>query len=446
MGRTPLHVAVLENNIELITDLVNNGNDPNLMDDYGMTALHLAVEMRNFRDTDSEPRSSIRLEPGNSPLYMAIKSGDLDILKLFLDAMRGSNPKKFVEYTPLHLAAEWGNSEIVKVLLKAGADVEAEDEYGLTPLHWAVESGNLNILRLLIDSNADVNANGDKKYKRTPLHIACETLREWRSHWQDRKNKIPVQVNASNRGANVLRILMQAGANVNQFDGRNRTPLKNFIENYSYIRDYEDESSIMESFKLLIECTDINLVNGIGKHKIITNYLKFSTGPHVISEMEVVYYMGKEMIPKFCLKIIQHVAVLKKLNLNVDESITEAISLNKEYQNHFEKCSEELEEMKKTKLDQCWVTFFDLLVDDEHKLVKYAGNQDLISDFNERVEKFQIYGSWLRINVSEGIDGRKLFDNAINVLCYSLPIFNLNHLIVREIIDTLCEEDWKKLC
>lgn len=45
-------------------------------------------------------------------------------------------------------------------------------------------------------------------------------------------------------------------------------------------------------------------------------------------------------------------------------------------------------------------------------------------------------------NVYKGSHGRNLYDTAANNLSDHLPIFNPTHLIVRNILDILCERDW----
>jgi ankyrin repeat protein len=56
----------------------------------------------------------------------------------------------------LHLAH--ASAGCTRVLLRCGADVGARDGYGRTPLHWAAESGNADVVRLLVEAGADVSA------------------------------------------------------------------------------------------------------------------------------------------------------------------------------------------------------------------------------------------------------------------------------------------------
>lgn len=246
---------------------------------------------------------------------------------------------------------------------------------------------------------------------------------------------MPLQMAASNRMANVLRLLLRAGAVVSLFNYRNELPLQIFIKNSPKIEDYEDKNSISESFKLLIEGTDVNLKDRNGKNAI-QSYLEHQFEPILIYQMKPII-IDVEHIKKFVPKIIEQVAMLKTPNLKVDVKTAEIISCKQEHSNHYKKCIEELEQMKKTKLNECWVTLFNLLVEDESRLIKYSGNQNLIVDFEKRVKMFPIYENWMRIKIAEGIEGRKFYDGAANIMSYYLPIFNPLHLVVRDIVDTL---------
>ena len=61
--------------------------------------------------------------------------------------------KKYVD-TPLHLAAIHGDVETVKVLLEAGADVNAADKIGMTPLHYAASRGHGEVVKVLLKESA----------------------------------------------------------------------------------------------------------------------------------------------------------------------------------------------------------------------------------------------------------------------------------------------------
>lgn len=74
----------------------------------------------------------------------------------------GANIEKY-KYGTLHLAACKGQKDIVQLLLKHGASLEDKAESnGDTPLIRAAGSGNLEMVRFLIELGANVDARNDK--------------------------------------------------------------------------------------------------------------------------------------------------------------------------------------------------------------------------------------------------------------------------------------------
>jgi len=58
--------------------------------------------------------------------------------------------------TPLHVVCSWGDLEAVRLLLDAGAEVNAVGDIGRTPLFCVLASGNVDIVRALIAAGADL--------------------------------------------------------------------------------------------------------------------------------------------------------------------------------------------------------------------------------------------------------------------------------------------------
>lgn len=134
------------------------------------------------------------------------------------------------------------------------------------------------------------------------------------------------------------------------------------------------------------------------------------------------------------------------MNFTLDLSLLNTILLKNEQRRYFNKCIKELEKAKDIKLRNCYITFFNLIVNDDSKFVKYAGNEDLINDFKKSVKQFPIYEDDMQSKVYKGSHGRKLYDTAANNLSDYLPIFNPTHLIVCNILDVLSSKDWDCLC
>ena len=72
--------------------------------------------------------------------------------------------QQWIDETPpiyaLHLAASAGLTGAVIRLLKGGCEIDEKDRSGSTPLYYASLNGHLDILRSLLDEGANVNAQG----------------------------------------------------------------------------------------------------------------------------------------------------------------------------------------------------------------------------------------------------------------------------------------------
>lgn len=79
-------------------------------------------------------------------------------------------------------AATEGNLDRVKAVLEAdGSLANQKDESGATPLHYAALNGHRDIVRLLVQRGADVNST-DSQFGATPAGWAIEYLRELGGH------------------------------------------------------------------------------------------------------------------------------------------------------------------------------------------------------------------------------------------------------------------------
>ena len=115
-----LMVAVMEENVEIITLLLENGVDVNVQNKNGETALILASMF-----------------------------GYIEIVKLLLENGAVVDTKEALGMTALMVASGEGHLEIVKILLKNGADLNVKDNYNNTALMLASTRRHLEIVELL---------------------------------------------------------------------------------------------------------------------------------------------------------------------------------------------------------------------------------------------------------------------------------------------------------
>src|SRR3954452_13537609 len=103
------------------------------------------AEQSRFHDktSGSRPNASI-----STPLYLAARNGTLEFVEFFLE--RNVNPNIVTEYgyTALHAAAQSGNQTVVKKLLDASCDGLHPSKRGQTPSSFALLLRKVEVVNL----------------------------------------------------------------------------------------------------------------------------------------------------------------------------------------------------------------------------------------------------------------------------------------------------------
>lgn len=216
-GRTALHEAAANCQMDAYKFLVDAGWDFSARDDQGTRAMTLAVQCLDRNATVASPRPpaaangpvpgseslpwslqyatahkqagliSMLLNmgtnvnsvgsDGNRALDIACLKGDAASARILLEHGANPNLRNKTGSTPLHDAALSGNKEVVEMLLARGADVSAQDpESKSTPLHYAASFGRLEAVKTLVEHGADVSAKGSKG--QTALQLAISNQQE----------------------------------------------------------------------------------------------------------------------------------------------------------------------------------------------------------------------------------------------------------------------------
>jgi uncharacterized protein len=216
-GWTPLLTATQNRHYKLATYLLDRGADPNLANNGGWTPLYLATDNRNIENGDypvrkpdmdqlefiklllakgarvntricgvessakeckgdtTETRTNFTMqwlsEEGATPFLRAAQSGDVTLMKMFLD--QGADPKIATAHgvTALEVASgigwvegitfEWSPEqtlEAIRMCVNLGIDVNIADDEGRTALHGAAHKGRIDVIQFLVDHGANLEA------------------------------------------------------------------------------------------------------------------------------------------------------------------------------------------------------------------------------------------------------------------------------------------------
>ncbi|KAM6973621.1 nuclear factor of kappa light polypeptide gene enhancer in B-cells inhibitor, alpha b [Aplochiton taeniatus] len=133
--QTPLHLAVITDQADVVELLLVGGCDPTLVDDGGDTALHIACRQ-------------------GSMLCFSVLTQNCPTQQL-TPVMATCN---YSGHNCLHLASIKGFLSLVESLVKLGADIDAQEQCnGRSALHLAVDLQNLALVRLLLRTGANPN-------------------------------------------------------------------------------------------------------------------------------------------------------------------------------------------------------------------------------------------------------------------------------------------------
>jgi hypothetical protein len=110
-----------------------------------------------------------------TPLHYAVLGQNIPVAELLLATGADASARDSSGRTPLHVAAQFDDPKLIQMLIAAGADVNAADSRGETPLHVAARRFKGEALSALLAAGADVharNAAGE-----TPLHVLGAAMR-----------------------------------------------------------------------------------------------------------------------------------------------------------------------------------------------------------------------------------------------------------------------------
>ncbi|RDX74427.1 Ankyrin repeat-containing protein [Mucuna pruriens] len=184
---TPLHSAARAGNLSVLKDTVSGSEEGELravltkQNHAGETALYVAAEygyvdmVREMIQYYDLADAGIKARNGFDALHIAAKQGDLDVVKILMEA----HPELSMTVDPsnttaLHTAATQGHIEIVNFILEAGSSLATiARSNGKTALHSSARNGHLEVVKALLEKEPAVATRTDKKGQ-TALHMAVK--------------------------------------------------------------------------------------------------------------------------------------------------------------------------------------------------------------------------------------------------------------------------------
>ena len=177
-GRFPLHQAAKEDHPDVIRVLAKHGAQLGVRDNHMRTPLHCAA----WYQSPGAIRALLELGAdttcidnfGKSPAHIAASKGPIDCMKPFVDAGLDFSYKDQRGRTVLHDAVALGVPMMKYLLQSGGAGViNARDFQRQTPLHRAFISPGVTeeMVRLLLDHGANTEMKDNRG--RTPVYLNC---------------------------------------------------------------------------------------------------------------------------------------------------------------------------------------------------------------------------------------------------------------------------------
>ncbi|XP_044575358.1 ankyrin-1-like [Cotesia glomerata] len=166
--------------LKLLHQLDLKHGSSSLKSNLGYDLLRLSLENKHPNITQLllkygiEINRTIARKTCNTPLHLAIKNNDLNIVKLLLK--NGANTKYLNSKgkTPLYLAVELDHQDIAEILLKKDVSVNIDCRSSMAPVLVAASNGNEYLFNLLLSKGGKLNLKQFDEDSASMLQVAIE--------------------------------------------------------------------------------------------------------------------------------------------------------------------------------------------------------------------------------------------------------------------------------
>ena len=243
-GQNLIHILVEHNKLQLLDDILNKIskeriyqllNDNDFMEE---NPLHIAARVGNLKDIGSILKGfiakdeyaqllKVKNDYEESPFHIATKSGNIELMSQIINSFPESVYQLAKDgNTASHLAAKYNQPDSLRLLLEKNLELTPFNAHFKTPLDCAAEAGSTECIKILISSGHSLirtsnssnsnEVNESKTLPNNPLHLA-----------------------AKNGHHDIVKILLDEGADVTGRDCEGKTAMQLALEN--------DRRSVVES-------------------------------------------------------------------------------------------------------------------------------------------------------------------------------------------------------
>ena len=212
---------------------------------------------------------------GLTPLVYAARENCMECAKTLVEAGADVNQRTFYGWTPLLVATQNKHYKLGQYFLEHGANPNTPNNGGWTPLYLATDNRNieggdypvrapdmdhLDFIKLLIAKGADVNARvcGVESKAEECTGDSTETRTNFTMQWLFEDGATPFLRAAQSADVELMKLLLEHGANPKLFTAHNVTPLAvasgiGWVEGVTY--EWSPEQNI-EAVKM---CLDLGI-------------------------------------------------------------------------------------------------------------------------------------------------------------------------------------------
>ena len=298
-GLTPLHYAVLKNNLEIVMFLLAKGADLESKTSESVYFVPNAQISQIIQDIIDDANKEKQNEENQyqsqnsiiydeiTPLHIAVIQSNFDIIQFLCEHYSAnvnttdSNQNNSILFSSLLFS--YSNPQIIDYLLKKRADPNVANKLNISPILMSIYSNNIQLFDMLIQNGTNITDQIFETICRKDLLDFCDLILTHTDY--NVKSSILLTAFQQNWSLNIIQLILtkKESIDINSTSFNYETPLleciKNNNKNYFYfllslggVTNQENEVFSNKFDDLDFNCCDINERNALHYAVINKNY------------------------------------------------------------------------------------------------------------------------------------------------------------------------------